>query len=148
MDRPDITYTNPGKKGQLYICKDNGKSKFVPIHYLAMDNQRLIRNNKLMFRHFSTILNKKLTFHQLYKFLKEHKEFVFNKDIPQASCLCEIYENVIFLAKFMSPKLNLPIQTNMHSLVEAYSCDSSSKSGMYSTCDECCDTGLKVSQRI
>ena len=69
---------------------------------------------------------------------------MFNKNIPQASCLCEICENLIFLAKSMSPKLNLPIQTNIHSLVEAYSCDSSSKSCMYSTCDECCDTGLKV----
>ena len=44
----------------------------------------------------------------------------------------------------MSPKLNLPIQTNTNTLVKAYSCDSSSKSCMYSTCDECCDTGLKV----
>ena len=44
----------------------------------------------------------------------------------------------------MSPKLNLPIQTNTHTLVKAYSCDSSSKSCMYSTCDESCDTGLKV----
>ena len=69
---------------------------------------------------------------------------MFNKNIPQASCLCEICENLIFLAKSMSPKLNLPIQTNTHTLVKAYSCDSSSKSCMYSTCDECCDTGLKV----
>ena len=28
-------------------------------------------------------------------------------------------------------------------MVEAYSCDSYSKSCMYSTCDECCETGLK-----
>ena len=40
--------------------------------------------------------------------------------------------------------VNLPIQTNIYSLVEAYSCNSTSKSCMYSTCDECCDTGLKV----
>ena len=69
---------------------------------------------------------------------------MFNKNIPQASCLCEICENLIFLAKSMSPQLNLPIQTNTHTLVKAYSCDSSSKSCMYSTCDESCDTGLKV----
>ena len=31
MDRPDITYTNPGKKDQRYVGKENGKSKFVPI---------------------------------------------------------------------------------------------------------------------
>ena len=69
---------------------------------------------------------------------------MFNKDIPQASCLCEICENLIFLAKSLSPKLNLLIQTNIHSLAEEYSCDSSSKYCMYSTCDECCDTGLRV----
>ena len=69
---------------------------------------------------------------------------MFNKDILQASCLCEICENLIFLAKSMSPKLNLLIQTNTHSLAEAYSCDSSSKSYMYSTCGEYRDTGLKV----
>ena len=33
MDRHDITYTNPGEKDQLYIGKENGKSKFVPIYY-------------------------------------------------------------------------------------------------------------------
>ena len=44
----------------------------------------------------------------------------------------------------MSPKLNLPIQTNTLSLVETCSCDSSSKPCMHSTCDEHCDTGLKV----
>ena len=34
MDRPDITYTNPGKKDQRYVGKENGKIKFVPIRYL------------------------------------------------------------------------------------------------------------------
>ena len=34
MERPDITYTNPGRRDQKYIGKENGKSKFVPIRYL------------------------------------------------------------------------------------------------------------------
>jgi len=34
MERPDVTYTNPGRRDQRYIGKENGKSKFVPIHYL------------------------------------------------------------------------------------------------------------------
>ena len=67
---------------------------------------------------------------------------MFNKDTPQTSCLCEICEKLVFLAKSMSPKLNLPTQKNIQSLVETYSCDSSSKSCLY--CDECRDTGLKV----
>ena len=34
MERPDVTYTNPGRKDQRYIGKENGKSKFVLIRYL------------------------------------------------------------------------------------------------------------------
>ena len=150
MDRPNITYTNPGKKDQRYIGKENGKSKFVPIYYLLWtirDLLQIINGCSGIVQSetddFTTIFDKKLTFRQLSKFLKKHKEFEFNKNVPQVSCLCEICENMIFLAKSMSPKLNLPIWTNIHSLVEEKSCDSSSKSCMYSTCDECCDTGLK-----
>ena len=93
---------------------------------------------------FPILLKKKWTFHKLYKFLKEHTKFVFNKDIPQTSCLCGKWEDLTVLAKCMSPELNLSSQTNINSLLECYYCDSSSKSGMYSTCDECCDAGLKV----
>ena len=93
---------------------------------------------------FPKIFEKELTFRQLNKFPKQHKEFVFNKDIPQTSCLCEICENLTFLAKSISSKVNIPIETNVHSLVEVFSCDSSSKECMYSTCEECCDTRLKI----
>ena len=34
MERPDVTYTNAGRKDQRYIGKENGKSKFVLIRYL------------------------------------------------------------------------------------------------------------------
>ena len=34
MERPNVTYTNPGRKDQQYIGKENRKSKFVPIRYL------------------------------------------------------------------------------------------------------------------
>ena len=151
MDRPDITYTNPGKKDQRYVGKENGKSKFVPIRYLLWtirDLLDIINGCSGMVQNetddFSTIFDKNLTFRQLYKFLKEHKEFVFNKDIPQASCLCEICENLIFLVRALSSKINKPILSNIHSLVESYSCNSSSKACMYSDCEVCYDTGLGV----
>ena len=115
-----------------------------------MNNQRFTRNNKWMFRHFA----KTTIFQQFSKVdfpptilvsFKKHKVFVFNIDTPTASHLCEIYENLIFLTKSMSPKSNLSIHSiNIHSLVEGHVCDSSSKSCMYSTSDKCCDTGLKV----
>ena len=53
--------------------------------------------------------DKTLSFFQLYKFFKEHKRFLFNKDILQAYCPCERFENLIFLVNTMSPKLNLTI---------------------------------------
>ena len=147
----------PGEKDQQCIGKENGKSKIFPIRYLLWTIRDLLEiiNGcsgivQSEIDDFTAIFDRILTFRQLYKFLKKHKEFVFNKGILQASGLCEICRNLIFLAKYqslsmsMSPKLNLPIQTNIHSLIEAYSCDSSSKACMYSTCDECCDTGLKV----
>ena len=95
MEIPDITYTNPGKKDQRYIGKENGKSKFVPIRYLLWTIRDLLE-----------ILNGC----SLYKFLKQHEEFVFNKDIPQASCLREICENLTFLAKSISSKVNILIE--------------------------------------
>ena len=155
MERPDITYTNPGKKDQRYIGKENGKSKFVPIRYLLWtirDLLEILNGCSLVIQSetddFPKIFEKELTFRQLYKFLKQHKEFVFNKDIPQASCLCEICENLTFLAKSILSKVNIPIETNVYSLLEAFSCDSSSKECMYSTCEECCDTRLKITDFI
>ena len=42
MERPDVTYTNPGRKDQRYIGKENGKSKFVPICYLMWTRRDLL----------------------------------------------------------------------------------------------------------
>ena len=46
-DRPNVTYTKPEKKDQRYIGKENGKSKFIPIHYLPWTITDLLE----MFRH-------------------------------------------------------------------------------------------------
>ena len=48
------------------------------------------------------------------------------------------------MAKLISSKANILTETNAHSLVEAFSCDSSSKECMYSTCEKCYDTRLKI----
>lgn len=69
----------------------------------------------------------KITFRQIYEFIKGQPEFVHNKDIPQSGCLCEICENVVYIAKAMSNvRENIP--TNPDDLVELYSCDSSNRS--------------------
>jgi len=82
----------------------------------------------------------KLSFRQLYDFIKQNKEYVFNKNIPHATCLCEICENAVFFMKGINNQLkkyfpNLP--TNPHDSVERFSCDSASEDCMNSKCLEC-----------
>ena len=42
LDRPDITYINPGKNNERYVGKENGKSEFVPIKYLSWNIRDLL----------------------------------------------------------------------------------------------------------
>ena len=64
-----------------------------------------------------------MTFLRLYDFLKAHKEYSYNKNIPYDSCLCEICENHVLLAKELNKKLEEPLLTNPHDLVEKFACD-------------------------
>ena len=151
MERPDVTYTNPGRKDQRYIGKENGKSKFVPTRYLLWtlrDLLDMVNGCSLVvedgFDSFCDIFEKKLTFRQLYHFIKSRKQFVYNRDIPQASCLCEICENMVYRAKSIASRVKMNYHANPHSLVEMYSFDTASENCMNSVCMNCRETGLKV----
>ena len=88
-----------------------------------------------------------MTFRQLYEFLKSHKEYVFNKNIPQSSCLCEICENIVFVAKGINKALiynEKALPTNPHDIVEKLSCDSSSQLCMLETCETCETSHLSI----
>ena len=95
------------------------------------------------FDSFCDIFEKKLTFRQLYHFIKSRKQFVYNRDIPQASCLCEICENMVYLAKSIASRVKMNYHANPHSLVETYSCDTASENCMNSVYMNCRKTGLK-----
>ena len=77
MEGPDITYTNPGKKDQRYIGKENGKSKFVSIRYLLKtirDLLEILNGCSSVIQSetndFPKIFEKELTFRQLNIFPK------------------------------------------------------------------------------
>ena len=53
---------------------------------------------------FEFLFGKKIKFHQLYEYIKSNMEYVYNRDIPQSFCLCEICENVCFVAKAFNKK--------------------------------------------
>ena len=77
-------------------------------------------------------------FRQLYDVLKRHKEKIFNKKIPQCSCLCEICENGIFLInglnKKLYPETRLPATKN--ELIARFSCEDFEKY-MFGKCEKC-----------
>ena len=55
---------------------------------------------------YESKFGKKITFRQLYNMFEKNKQYVFNKKIPQWSCLrFEIYENATFLVNGMNKKL-------------------------------------------
>ena len=54
---------------------------------------------------FEFSFGKKIKFHQLYEYIKSNREYVYNRDIPQSSCLCEICENVCCIAKDLHKKI-------------------------------------------
>ena len=87
---------------------------------------------------FEFSFDKRITFRQLCEYIKSNREYVYNKDIPQSSCFCEICVNVCFVAKALNKKIKSGsmVPTDSLSLAE-YTCDSSSRTCMFLE-NECC----------
>jgi len=144
LERPEMTYINPGKKDNVYIGKIDGKSQYVQKQYLLWTLKEtldiingsefvgLSRNESS----FPEMFDKKLSFAKLYSFFKAHKQYVWNRDIPESSCLCEVCENACLLAKGINKSLKLKLPTNPHDLVEKYSCNAESTC-MMNDCSKC-----------
>ena len=83
----------------------------------------------------------------MYEYIKSNREYVYNRDIPQPSCLCEICENVCFVAKALNKKIKScnMVPTDLHSLAEKYTCDSSSRTCMFSK-NACYFTGVTMQE--
>ena len=75
---------------------------------------------------FMSEFGRNLSFRQLYELIKVNKQYIYNKNIPHATCLFEICENAVSfmqgLNKSLPKELNLP--SNLHDIVEKFSCDS------------------------
>ena len=102
LSRSDMTYTNPGRQDNVYIGKVDGERKYLPRQYLLWtlkDLLDIINGSELHSSNFVSTFSEKLSFSQLYDFIKSHKQFVYNKNIPHTSCLCDTCENIVLLAK-------------------------------------------------
>ena len=151
LDRPDSTYTIPGKNNQRYVGKENGKSVFVPIKYLLWNIRDLLNiangcslANEIDTYSFPKVFGKQLTFRQLYAFLKSRKELVFNRDIPQSSCLCKICKNILLLSKGIVSSAKIALANNVQLLIEDFWCNTQSSECTHSTCVNCSDLELNI----
>ena len=142
LARADMTYTNPGRKDNVYIGIKDGERIYKQKLYLLWTLRDLfeivngsgkIKLDDTFFKRFG----KEITFSQLYDFLKAHKEYAWNKNIPQGSCLCEICENTSLLAKGLNKALENPIPTNPHDLIEKFACDLKYKECALNKCPLC-----------
>ena len=90
--------------------------------------------------------NNELSFRQIYKFLKAHKEVAYNSKIAKyllSSCLCEISENASLFAKGVNANLKQGcLLLNAHELVEIRACSSSFKDCIVGDCNQFLKPGL------
>ena len=92
LDKPDITYVTSGRKDHRYVGKVGGKNQYVQKRYLmwTLNDLLNITNGSSLIKNessFELSFGKKIKFHQLYKYIKSNSEYVYNRDIPQSSCL-------------------------------------------------------------
>ena len=153
FDCPDIMYINPGRKDNMYITKVTGIWKYIQKCYLLWKLRDLLSiinqvdiKGMMMAETYWDSFSYELSFTLLYGFIKAHKQFVFNRDIPQGSCLYEVFENICLLAKGLNKRFCLSLPTNPHNLVEKNACDSSSASCMTSECSNCTPKSFLVSK--
>ena len=100
LDRPDISRQTLGRKDHVYIGKVKGERQYLQKRYLLWTLNEILEianGSKLSDVQSDTCLSefeRKLTFRQVYSFLKKHKENKWNKNIPHESCACEVCENM------------------------------------------------------
>ena len=147
-----ITYTNPGQKDNVYIGKKDGKRYYKQRLYLLWNLRDLLGitngTGKINVPNsFHQTFDKLLTFSQLYDFLKKHKEYYFNKSILHGSCLYEICENCLLLAKGLNKKLKDPQHAKSHNLFEKFACNLEAFECALNHCQGCCSNELYFSPK-
>ena len=150
LGRSDLTYTNRGHADNVYIGKVDGERQYLPRQHLLWslkDLHDILNETSVLIGqappNFQTTFSEKLTFSQLYDFIKNHKQYIYNKNIPHTSCLCDTCENSVLLAKGINSCKKMPdgIPETLHDIVDRYSC-SYQRACMFNECSDCEDGKL------
>ena len=90
---------------------------------------------------FVAKFEKKLTFRQIYNFLKKHKEIKWNQNIPHESCTCEVCENTKLFVRGLNSKIKNPtkLPQDEKKIVDKFTCKKTLGKGacMTGDCDQC-----------
>ena len=150
LGRSDLTYTNPDRADNVYIGKIDDERQYLSCQYLLWSLKDLhdtLNGTSASIGqappNFQTTFSEKLTFSQLYDFIKNRKQYIYNKNIPHTSCLCDTCENSVLLAKGINSCQKIPngLPETPHDIVERYSC-SDQRACMFNECSECEDGKL------
>ena len=145
LDRADLTYVNPGRKDHVYIGKKDRKRQYCQKRYLLWnlrDLLNILNGNEVAgsttgVETFVGRFEKPLSFSLLYNFIRNHKQFIYNQNIPQGSCLCEVCENSCLLAKGINKCAKADLPTNPHDIVEENCCDFTNDDCILGSCQNC-----------
>ena len=149
LDDPSVSHTNPGRNDSIYLGKVNGVKHFEQKRFLLWPLRDLVDilngNNEAAGGEetFPQKFGRNLRFTEFYKFVKKHKQYVFNSKIPHYNCLCEICENTILLAKALNKSAHTKkIPTDPHAIVQHYCCEEETDDCLLGSCQNCAVHGL------
>ena len=147
--RIDVSCTNPGRKDHVYVSKIDDERRYKQRLYLLWTLRDLLdiinRTGKVdVTDTFYQNFKKFLTFSQLYDFVKYHKEHCYNQNIPHGSCLCEICENCVLVAKGFNTRLLYPLPTNPYELIERFSWNLQEIDCIMDRCPTCCVAEIEL----
>ena len=134
LEGADISYTMPGRKGQVYVGKDkDGKSLYPAKHLLWTLSDLLdLLNNSDSEGSFAAKFNERVKFSSLYRFIKSVKHLYFSGEAPEVSCLCDKSENIELLVtgirKSLSDDEKGFLPCNKYEVGKLFSCDLTSQS--------------------
>ena len=97
FERSDLTYTNTGRKDNLYIDKINGEKTFLQKNYLFWNLRDVLNIINTGEKSYSNKLGKVLSVACFYNFIRKHKQFVYQNNIPASLYLGEICENTCLM---------------------------------------------------
>lgn len=130
----EMFYTTPGRMGNVYLGKFQKVKRFALKRYLLwitrevlniLSGSTLLESNSK--DNFHNQFNREIMCRQLHYLLKGNKQYLYNGEISQWPCLCEICKNAVFLVTALNKKLHpeCRLSLSVFELVSKFSCDDS-----------------------